>query len=514
MFFVLALACYDQTIHTLEDGVGGDGPQIDVTPEFLDFGELGANAEPVTKTFTITSIGTLPAAIEAIHFDGEGYNSFHLAEPFDGPVPLAVGDSLDIDVVFEPWGNDEWARALVQSDDPDIAQWPVELMGSAIVPELDVDPDPLDHGQIGIGCERENTATITSVGDWDVTISSIEVTGADFELLSAPALPLTLAPGETTTVDMRFSPSVEGATEGALVITSDEAMGTREALQLGEGVVDGNFVDTWDIPEGDPPSDIVFAIDSSCSMSGDAWNLVNNFEVFINELDHYTTDWQVMVAAEDDGCNTSGILTSSTPNYKEDFQNAVFFAGFFADWTEALLTINRVSIEETKGGGCNKGFLRDGALLHIIDVTDEPEQSVEMGGLTWDENVQAIWDLKGDPSMVRISAIAGPIGGSSCAAEGTGYDEAVTATGGVFLDICTNWATSANMALLAEASINQSTYLLSNTPVESSIVVKVNGNKRTDWTYDATRNVVVFDADYPKSGAHIEITYSGVGDCD
>jgi len=514
MLLALTLACSDQQLHTLAAGSGGDGPQILVDPEFLDFGTLDADSEPAMQTFTITSVGTEGLALKDVLLREGDYASFEIITQVE-PHAMEPGESIAVDVLFYPWGNDQEARVIVQSNDEDTPNAPVDLYGDADVPELEVDPDPLDHGTIGIGCDRENTATITSVGAAPVTISAVEVTGTGFEMLSAPTLPMTLQPGETTTVDIGFTPEAVYDFEGALVVTSDEAMGVREALQLGSGTVDGSYVDDWYIPDGDPPSDIVFSVDASGSMGDDLWDLAQNFETFINQLDNYTSDWQVIIASSDDGCNTGGILKPSTPNYVKTFQDNILWGGFFADWTEALLTINVNAVENTDSGECNSGFLRKDALLHIIDVSDEPEQSVEMGGLPWNENVQKLWDKKGNAALVRVSAIAGPVpSGCDSADAGTGYAEAVAATGGVFLSICDNWASSANLALLAAASVNQSTFELSHNAVESTIVVKVNGSERHDWTFDATRNVVIFDDDYPAGGDKVVIHYDGVESCD
>ena len=62
--------------------------------------------------------------------------------------------------------------------------------------------------------------------------------------------------------------------------------------------------------------------------------------------------------------------------------------------------------------------------------------------------------------------------------------------------------------------MNQSTFELSNPAVESTIIVKVNGTERYDWTFDAGRNVVIFDDDYPSGGDKVVIHYDGVESCD
>ncbi len=512
---VLALfACSDHQLNTVEAGSGGDGPHILVQPEFIDFGTLTGDDEAAVDHFQIISTGTQPVSLQGITLQDGDYASFEILTEVL-PQMLEPGQTLNVDVAFHPWGANQVAYAKVISDDPDIGSWPVELTGHADVPELRVTPDPMDFGDIGVGCERRSLATLTSVGGFDVTIDSIAVEGEAFSLISAPALPLTLAPYESTQVEIEFVPAAVAEYQGALVVHSTEAMGTRSAYQLGEGVTDGKYKDEWHIPSGDPPSDIVFAVDASCSMTSDMWKLAGDFEKFITQLENYSTDWRIIVASNDEGCNSTGILTPNTPNYVKTFQDNILWGGFFADWTEALLTINVNAVENTDPGECNANFLRPNAMLHIIDVTDEPEQSFQMGGLPWDENVQRLWDAKGSAALVRVSAIAGPVPAGSCdAAPGTGYDEAVTATGGVFLSICDDWASANNLKLLAEASINQSNFELSNNAVEETIVVTVNGTERSDWSFDVDRNTVVFSGNYPAGGDVVVIKYLGVGSCD
>jgi hypothetical protein len=108
--------------------------------------------------------------------------------------------------------------------------------------------------------------------------------------------------------------------------------------------------------------------------------------------------------------------------------------------------------------------MRSGSILHIILVSDEPDQSAN----SWDWYVDRIVAAKGDPSKTRISAVAGNMDGTCSAAgatsaPGVGYYEAATATGGVYLDICSDWAS--NMEALALASAQLDTFPLSNYPV-------------------------------------------------
>ena len=123
---------------------------------------------------------------------------------------------------------------------------------------------------------------------------------------------------------------------------------------------------------------------------------------------------------------------------------------------------------------------------------------------------------KGSSANVKFSAIAGDYpGGCSTAEAGSGYYQAVSATEGVFLSICSDWASPSNLAMLAAASIQQAAFELSATPAPSTIHVYVNGTEREDnWHYDASDNTVVFDDGIPTEGDNVRIEYGGLADCD
>jgi hypothetical protein len=179
-------------------------------------------------------------------------------------------------------------------------------------------------------------------------------------------------------------------------------------------------------------------------------------------------------------------------------------------YTESLLTVASQAIEKTDGGECNQGFMRTDALLHIILVSDEPEQSSG----SWSSYVSQIQAKKGSTANVKISAIAGDYpGGCGSAAAGTGYYEAVQATGGEFLSICSNWASM--VEALADASVQLSEYELSHRPDPDTIVVRVNGTQDTNsWYFEPTANSVIFSTAIPEGGDTVRITYSALANCD
>lgn len=507
--FALA-ACSDHGFNTTGKNNGDDLPAISVVPGLIDYGNSTATAEVKVETFEIMSVGGADLTVDGIELMGDA-SSFSVLT-METEFVLPPGASQTIEVAFSPMGAyTQMAQVLVTSDDPLNPEALVELVGAGAVPELEIQPDPVDFGTGVVDCDEELDVYLTNVGNDTLVIDSIshtsDVTGV-FTPLSSPTLPLSLEPGEEAQVLIGFLPESVRSYEGSLVVTSNEPLGERTASIAGAGAYGPDQLDSWAIPE-DPPSDIIFLVDQSCSMDDDAVSLGTNFNTFITQLNTFTTDWQIMVVNDDNGCNNSGILNSRTSGYASTFSSAVRNGG--GSYTEALLTVGAFAAEKSGSTGCNAGFMRSTAMLHLIMVSDEPEQST--GSYT--SYVNRMIAAKGSSSLVRISAIAGPVGRSSCADQGTGYDDAVTATGGVFLDICSTWSSSANLALLAEASVSQDTYELSQEPVPSTVEVSVNGTPvTTGWSYDSATNTVIFSSGVPEGGDTVDIAYSLPGTCD
>lgn len=505
------MACSESSFSNITDSNKANGPQIEVTPSTLDFGISRVEDTPIPLNFTIANVGSGDLNISDIQIQGEDAISFTVSDSLTSFI-LPAGASQDVTVVFSPLGAQELiSEALVFSNDDDDPIVPVTLNGFGAVPELSILPNPLDMGTTFVGCDKDNQLILSNTGSDDLTIYAIDHSGGTFSLTNSPELPVTLEPGGFTVVDINYEPVAEESSEGSLLVLSNEPEnnGIREATQTGAGEYINMHIQTWSNPI-DPPSDILFSVDLSCSMDDDAARLANNFQSFINELSNYSTDWQVMVANNDNGCTNSGVLTPSTSNYQSTFSSAVTCCEG-AD-TERLLTIAERAIQQTDSGECNSGFMRSNAMLHVVVVSDEPEQSYS----SWDTLVNQIIAKKGAPEQVKISAIAGDYPyGCSTADAATGYWEAVNYTDGVFLSICSDWSNPSNLELLAEASVISDSYPLDYQAAGTTIEVYVNGQLvTTDWHYDPALNSVVFDANPPAEGDSILIQYGEVANCD
>jgi hypothetical protein len=80
------------------------------------------------------------------------------------------------------------------------------------------------------------------------------------------------------------------------------------------------------------------------------------------------------------------------------------------------------------------------------------------------------------------------------------------------MSICANdW--SVTMEGLARDSLAGIIFALSESPVEETIEVTIDGTISTDWIFDSSINSVIFSS-APPDESSIDINYAVIGECD
>ncbi len=276
-------------------------------------------------------------------------------------------------------------------------------------------------------------------------------------------------------------------------------------------LVDGRMIETYEVTADFIKADILIYGDTSYSMTQELTTMGQNVNVFIDQLSGNAGDWHLMAVTGPTGCNQGGILTPETDDYAGLFATGIMTPPADDSKDEMGLINVRAAINAATNGGCNDGFLRDDAQLHVIFISDENDESP--GWETqyyWKQYIDPVIAAKDNPAMVKFSAVAGPVpGGCANADPGNGYSDAVAWTGGEFLSICDDW--SAEMEILADSSVSVDHFELSLEPVVSSILVLVDGiDVVDDWLYSPGTNEVVFISNPPTGGQTVEISYEPV----
>jgi hypothetical protein len=110
---------------------------------------------------------------------------------------------------------------------------------TAANPQLSMSPSSLSFGSVATNSSATLSATITSSGSSALTVNSASVTGAGFTLV-AGSFPATLNPGQSLTLQVKFTPTATGAATGKLTISSNSTSGATAAIPLsGTGTTAG-----------------------------------------------------------------------------------------------------------------------------------------------------------------------------------------------------------------------------------------------------------------------------------
>lgn len=212
--------------------------------------------------------------------------------------------------------------------------------------------------------------------------------------------------------------------------------------------------------------DILFVVDNSRSMLEEHAALSQNFDQFLELVDPNPTkkgeagevDYRLALTTTD-GSRTGGRIVGSPqvilpglPDTLEAFRNNVTKLtddeGSANEQGLAAAELALDTLRDMKDGGGKPLFLRDGAYLYIIILSDEEDGS--FGEVRYFQRYFETIKGTGNENTVAVSAIAGPVpGGCETAAPGERYAEMTHLTGGVFGDICTtDWgATLRNLAV-------------------------------------------------------------------
>lgn len=275
-------------------------------------------------------------------------------------------------------------------------------------------------------------------------------------------------------------------------------------------------------------ADILWVIDTSCSMIDEQEALAANFPAFIEFFLTRQLAFNLAVTStnigEEDSEGLEGLMVGEPQVITEADEDA---AGLFEE--RALLGLDdRHSDEkgltaayeaiEVLGDTANSGFLRADAHLAVIVVSDEPDYSAREGApedlVDWESFAEWMNALKG-PTGQRMSDLSAIVGFSpegpevegGCGDElgegqpgsqglgalrGDGYLEAAQATGGTIGSICSeDWGDMLGVVGLRAAGLLDR-FELTEIPLIETLDVRVDGQRVADWEYSEADNAVVF----------------------
>ena len=301
----------------------------------------------------------------------------------------------------------------------------------------------------------------------------------------------------------------------------------------------------------DPKVDFVWVVDNSGSMAGEQASVVANASTFFTKLKTKRIDFRLGVIA------TGSTGTNSCEMTAQNKAWALWGTGWTTSANGATAFSNNVSSVGTSGCGTDETGIffmeralgvhtgeaativpRSGAKLIFVILSDEgdgyttmankaganaPSTTFNTASNTFVTNSYKVYTVSGiHDGSVDNGAIAigqpGKCSGTGTSADNgnntdTKYYNLALATGGSSSTICSSDYSAILDNIATQAAGSASIYVLTKTPISSTIVVKKNGTAVTQdatngWAYNSATKTIVFSGTaYPTAGDTITVDY-------
>lgn len=151
------------------------------------------------------------------------------------PITLEPGDSVEVVIRFQPTSlGTKFGTLTILSDDP-TGPHKVSVSGDAPAPTLALAiADTGNFGKVCVGSFADEPLLANNKGHCPLSVTGISSSSAEFLVPQVLSLPLSVAPGDTLPLPIRFAPSSFGAKSAAITVNSDDPSGPKTVAVSGE----------------------------------------------------------------------------------------------------------------------------------------------------------------------------------------------------------------------------------------------------------------------------------------
>src|SRR3981081_380058 len=199
-------------------------------PSSLTFGSvlLGSGG---SQMITLTNSGTSMVTISQGGVSGTGFSISGLSTP----LILNAAQSASFSATFSPASAAAGRGSISITSNAPGSPLSIALTGAGTQPQLSAAPSSTSFGSVVTGSSNSQKITLTNGGRGNTTISQAIVSGTGFSM-GGLVVPVTIAPGRTTTFNAMFAPSSSGSVTGSVSLVTN-APGSPLTISLsGTGV--------------------------------------------------------------------------------------------------------------------------------------------------------------------------------------------------------------------------------------------------------------------------------------
>ena len=170
------------------------------------------------------NVGPAPLRVDSIAVLF-GSSNFTVENQPPTPIVISRGEDIVFTLTYRPSQPDITEQAVVRitSNDPNAPFLDVTASATAGAPALDISaPDGGDLGTACLGDHLDSEIMLTNSGTCPLTVTSIVSSRPTFEVASIVALPVTIGPGDSYELAIRFTPAAFGPDAATITIVSDD----------------------------------------------------------------------------------------------------------------------------------------------------------------------------------------------------------------------------------------------------------------------------------------------------
>lgn len=525
----LQIASNDPDSPTLQVSIRGNAIDVGpctaaLVPTAADFG-LVAIGDARDLPIHVRNLGSDPCLVRDLSVGSGSSPAFSVSTPLAVGSAIAPNETRRFEVRYAPTTNAVASGTVELSfSNPGTSQLTLELDaiggGAPLIPA----PSSLDFGRVPTTCAEplRRRLALSWVAASASTVNAIQLVSTDgsFTLHNPPSLPVSLALGDRLEVEVAFAPAGDGPHEGTLRIVTSASPSPILVPLYGEGGGPAARAEVFPVPA--PMVDVLFVVDDSATMGPAQEALASAMPVFAEALTQRGADAHLAFVTTDmedparSGAfyGTPLVLTSATPGLAEQLI-ARSLPGISGSGTEIALAAAVAALSPPLSEGVNQGFLRPGADLVVVIVSEEDEQSPSPPTLP--QLLVTLRQASGS-GQLRLAGIVGPASGECTgpygpAANSPRYAQLLALAGAPPGLYCQPMEEA--LRVVADVAFGGARFPLSGPPVVGSLGVKVNGSpvpatsgNQATWDYELIGNQVVFlDPAAVPAGATVEVDY-------
>lgn len=193
------------------------GKGLSASPSSVTFGDIQAGSSQ-TQYETLTNSGDSMVTISQATITGTAFRFTGLSLPLS----LDKGHSVTFSVGFSPNAEGGASGGISVVSNASNQNLAIPLSGTGIsAGQLTSGAAALNFDAVTVGTSKTLTATLTATKS-SVTVSSATSTSSEFRL-GGISFPTTIAPGQSTSVTLIFTPRTSGVASGSISFISDAA---------------------------------------------------------------------------------------------------------------------------------------------------------------------------------------------------------------------------------------------------------------------------------------------------